>query len=141
MPEIRPELRPELRIDPFASPQELAVLWASGWGRATPPDFARILPRSLAHVGAYHENILIGFVNVATDGDRHAFILDTCVHHNFRRQGIGTALVKEAVRLARERGAEWLHVDFEVSLAGFYRACGFAPTEAGLIRLYDSRGR
>jgi len=41
----------------------------------------------------------------------------------------------EAVRVARERGAEWLHVDFEPHLEGFYRACGFRPTEAGLIRL------
>ncbi|MBX4977304.1 GNAT family N-acetyltransferase [Rhizobium lentis] len=132
---------PELRIDPYPSNEELAVLWASGWDTTRPPDFARILPRSLAHIGAYHEGRLIGFVNVAWDGGIHAFILDTCVHHHMRRQGIGTALVQEAVRVARERGAEWLHVDFETNLAGFYRACGFCSTEGGLIRLQDRSGR
>ncbi|GAA3110042.1 GNAT family N-acetyltransferase [Rhizobium viscosum] len=128
----------ELRIDPFPSNEELAVLWASSWGGVQPPDFARILPRSLAHIGAYHENRLMGFVNVAWDGGGHAFILDTCVHHHMRRQGIGMALVQEAARVARERGAQWLHVDFEPHLAGFYRACGFRPTQAGLIRLVEA---
>ncbi len=67
----------------------------------------------------------------------HAFILDTCVDPAFRRRGIASALVGRAKALARERGAEWLHVDFEPHLAGFYRKCGFAPAEAGLIRLRD----
>jgi GNAT superfamily N-acetyltransferase len=57
------------------------------------------------------------------------------VHPDFRRQGIATALVKKAEELTRERGAAWLHVDFEPHLAEFYRRCGFRPTEAGLIRL------
>ncbi|MGO7205635.1 GNAT family N-acetyltransferase, partial [Rhizobium ruizarguesonis] len=59
----------------------------------------------------------------------------TSVHPDMRRQGIATRLVREATRVARERGAEWLHVDFEPYLTGFYRACGFRPTEAGLIKL------
>lgn len=132
---------PELRIDPFPSPAEFEALWPAAWGSAQTPDFTRILPRSLTHVGAYHEGRLVGFVNVAWDGGGHAFILDTTVHHHHRRQGIGTALVLEAVRVARQRGAEWLHVDFEPHLTDFYSACGFRPTEAGLIRLYDKSGR
>ncbi|MGO8147885.1 GNAT family N-acetyltransferase, partial [Rhizobium leguminosarum] len=46
-----------------------------------------------------------------------------------------TRLVREAMRFAQERGAEWLHVDFEPHLTCFYRACGFRPTKAGLIKL------
>ncbi|MFC5757209.1 GNAT family N-acetyltransferase [Rhizobium sp. GCM10022189] len=126
---------PDIRIDPFPSPADLAALWAAAWQGARPPDFARILPRSLAHLGAYDEGRLIGFVNVAWGGGIHAFLLDTCVHPDLRRRGIATALVSEAVRVARARGAEWLHVDFEPHLQGFYAACGFAPTAAGLIRL------
>ncbi|MBB3308358.1 GNAT superfamily N-acetyltransferase [Rhizobium sp. BK196] len=128
---------PELRIDPFPSDEELAVLWAAARDGAEAPDFTRVLPRSLAHLGAYHDNRLIGFVNVAWDGGIHAFILDTSVHPDLRRQGIATQLVMEATRVARERGAQWLHVDFEPHLRGFYRACGFRPTEAGLIRLVE----
>ncbi|NNH64265.1 GNAT family N-acetyltransferase [Rhizobium laguerreae] len=125
----------ELRIDPFPSTAELNALWSAAWGSQQSRDFAPILSRSLAHIGAYDNERLVGFVNVAWDGGIHAFILDTSVHPYMRRQGIATRLVKEATRVARERGAAWLHVDFEPHLTGFYRACGFAPTEAGLIKL------
>jgi hypothetical protein len=37
---------------------------------------------------------------------------------------------------ARDAGCEWLHVDFEDHLRRFYfEACGFQPTNAGLIAL------
>jgi GNAT superfamily N-acetyltransferase len=53
-----------------------------------------------------------------------------------RRHGVGTRLVEVAVREARAAGCEWLHVDFEEHLRGFYfDACGFTPTNAGLIEL------
>ncbi|AHG45855.1 acetyltransferase [Rhizobium leguminosarum bv. trifolii CB782] len=126
---------PELRIDPFPLPTELNALWSAAWNTPEAPDFSCILSRSLTHIGAYHDDRLVGFVNVAWDGGIHAFILDTSVHPAMRRQGIATRLVREATRVARERGAEWLHVDFEPHLTGFYRACGFTPTAAGLIKL------
>jgi GNAT superfamily N-acetyltransferase len=126
---------PELRIDPFPSAAELNALWSAVWGTSESRDFTPILSRSLAHIGAYRDDRLVGFVNVAWDGGIHAFILDTSVHPDMQRQGIATRMVRQATSLARERGAEWLHVDFEPHLTGFYRACGFRPTKAGLIKL------
>jgi hypothetical protein len=36
----------------------------------------------------------------------------------------------------RDAGCEFLHVDFEPHLRGFYfGGCGFEPAEAGLMRL------
>ncbi|MBY3466134.1 GNAT family N-acetyltransferase [Rhizobium laguerreae] len=125
----------ELRIDPFPPAAELNALFSAAWGSPHNRDFTAVLSRSLAHIGAYQDDRLVGFVNVAWDGGIHAFILDTSVHPEMQRQGIATRLVREATRVARERGAEWLHVDFEPHLTGFYRACGFRPTEAGLIKL------
>ncbi|WP_309083787.1 GNAT family N-acetyltransferase [Chelativorans sp.] len=125
----------EFRADPYPANGAMNDLWRQAWGATELRDFAPVLTRSLAHVGAYAEERLIGFVNVAWDGGVHAFILDTCVHPDFRRQGIGVRLVREAARLARGRGAHWLHVDFEAHLEKFYRECGFEPTKAGLIRL------
>ncbi|MGA4844116.1 GNAT family N-acetyltransferase [Streptomyces sp. G45] len=79
---------------------------------------------------------LVGFVNVAWDGGVHAFVLDTLVDREFQRRGIGTKLVEEAVRGARAAGCEWLHVDFDDEHRTFYvDACGFQPTDAGLIAL------
>lgn len=124
-----------IKIDPRPSDEALRELWLSAWGDAGPGSWRGVLARSLVHVGAYDGARLVGYVNVAWDGGVHAFLLDTCVHADYRRQGIATRLVKAAEETARARGAQWLHVDFEPHLAGFYRGCGFRPTEAGLIRL------
>jgi GNAT superfamily N-acetyltransferase len=78
----------------------------------------------------------VGFVNVAWDGATHAFVLDTVVAASIRRQGVGAELVAVAADGARAAGCAWLHVDFEPDLRRFYLdACGFTPTQAGLIAL------
>ena len=123
------------RIDPFPSDRLLRDLWQAAWGNSGPPSFEPILTRSLAHLGAFAGETLVGFVNVAGDGGLHAFVLDTTVHPDFRRRGIGMQLVTRAADVSRERKATWLHVDFEGHLALFYRRCGFEPTAAGLINL------
>jgi GNAT superfamily N-acetyltransferase len=91
---------------------------------------------SLGWVCARDGDELVGFVNVAWDGEVHAFVLDTMVAGRARRLGVGTRLVELAVEGARAAGCEWLHVDFEDHLRAFYfGACGFTPTNAGLIAL------
>jgi GNAT superfamily N-acetyltransferase len=91
---------------------------------------------SLGWVCAREQEELVGFVNVAWDGVVHAFVLDTMVAVRARRHGVGTRLVEVAVREARAAGCEWLHVDFDDHLRAFYfDACGFRPTNAGLIEL------
>lgn len=121
--------------DPLPTDVAMRALWLAAWGDAGPASFQAILQRSLAHVGAYDGERLVGFVNVAWDGGIHAFILDTCVDRAYRRQGIATRLVQAATEAARARGAAWLHVDFEPHLTAFYRGCGFRETAAGLIAL------
>lgn len=91
---------------------------------------------SLGWVCARDGAELVGFVNVAWDGAVHAFLLDTMVTSRAGRQGVGSQLVAVAVAGARAAGCEWLHVDFDDHLRGFYfEACGFTPTNAGLIAL------
>ncbi|MBE9499768.1 GNAT family N-acetyltransferase [Streptomyces sp. GKU 257-1] len=91
---------------------------------------------SLGWVCARRAGRLVGFVNVAWDGGAHAFILDTMVAPGLRKAGVGTELVAVAARGARSADCEWLHVDFEEHLRPFYfDACGFRPTDAGLIAL------
>lgn len=128
----------EIRVDPFPAEADFRALWRAGWGgdwRGPLPDW-RI---SLVHLGAYEGGRLVGYANVATDGAGHAFLLDPTVHPDVRRQGLGKRLVLRAIEVARERGGQWLHVDYEPHLEGFYRACGFTPTLAGLIRLDGDR--
>jgi GNAT superfamily N-acetyltransferase len=125
-----------LAADHFPRDEELAPLWQAAWGSDLSLGYRdRVLKRSLTHVCAFEGERLVGFVNVAWDGGVHAFLLDTTVHPEFQRRGIATSLVRRAAELARERGAEWLHVDYEPQLEEFYRGCGFRPTGAGLIDL------
>jgi GNAT superfamily N-acetyltransferase len=91
---------------------------------------------SLGWVVARDDAGLVGFVNVVWDGLVHAWIQDTMVAGSARHRGVGTELVAVAVTEARGAGCEWLHVDFEDHLRPFYfDACGFTPTNAGLIEL------
>jgi ribosomal protein S18 acetylase RimI-like enzyme len=124
-----------LRVSPPLGAAELDELFASAWPGYTTRDWTPVLSRSLAYVGALSAGALVGFVNLAWAGGVHAILLDTTVHPAHQRRGLGSRLVRAGAEAARERGAEWLHVDYEPHLEGFYRACGFAPTLAGLLRL------
>ncbi len=123
------------RTSPSVTNDDLNALFDAAWPRHVASDFDPILSRSLAYVCAYADQRLVGFVNMAWDGGIHAFILDTTVHPQWQRQGIGRALVRQAITVARDRNIRWVHVDFEPHLLHFYRQCGFAHTEAGLMQL------
>lgn len=118
---------------------ELEALHAEGFGHDVDTGFdwrSRLGRQSLGWVCARDGGDLAGFVNVIWDGGSHAFVLDTVVAGRARREGVGTRLVAIAAERAREAGCEWLHVDFEDHLKDFYfTACGFTPTNAGLIPL------
>lgn len=91
---------------------------------------------SLGWVVAREGATLVGFVNVPWDGLVHAWIQDTMVAGVARHRGVGTELVAVAVKKTRDAGCEWIHVDFDDHLRPFYLdACGFTPTNAGLIEL------
>ena len=116
----------------------LNALHAEGFGHRVLEDdwWAQVNRHSLGWVCAREDGQLAGFVNVAWDGGVHAFLLDTLVTARVRRRGVGTKLVAVASDGARAAGCEWLHVDFEDHLSGFYYgACGFTPAKAGLITL------
>ena len=114
---------------------DLNALRDAAWAEVGDQDWGPILQRSLRWVCATDGDRLVGFVNIAWDGGVHAFLLDTTVHPDYQRRGIGRALVREAAEMARARGAEWLHVDYDDELDSFYRGCGFRPAAAGLLDL------
>jgi hypothetical protein len=83
------------------------------------------------------DGVLVGFVNIAWDGGDHAFLLTprrAAVATSWRWCRAGCPDPQDA----KAAGCEWLHVDFEPDLRPFYfGACGFRPTDAGLIHLYS----
>lgn len=130
----------EYEIGSDVTNEALNALFADAWRDHAPRDFSAVLSQNLCHVCAVADGVLVGFVNVAWDGDKHAFLLDPTVHSDFQRQGIGTHLVRHATDVARSKGVEWLHVDYEPRLSGFYARCGFGTTEAGLMSLNEGKG-
>lgn len=118
---------------------QLVALTEAHGGNAEPGWWDRARRHSLGWVSAHDGDDLVGFANLAWDGADHAFLLDPKVHADWQHRGIGTELVGRARDAARDAGCEWLHVDFEPHLRPFYfGACGFVPTDAGLIRLTAS---
>jgi ribosomal protein S18 acetylase RimI-like enzyme len=128
---VRFEWRAEVADD------ELVILTESYGGASEAGWWNRIRSHSLGWVTARVDGgTLVGFVNVAWDGGDHAFLIDTKVHSDHQRRGIGTELVRIAARHAKDAGCEWLEVDFDEHLASFYYdACGFTPALAGLLHL------
>jgi ribosomal protein S18 acetylase RimI-like enzyme len=116
---------------------EMVELVRAHGGNAEAGWWDRIRPHSLGWVTARDgDGLLVGFVNVAFDGGDHAFLLDTKTHAAYQRRGIATDVVMLAAAHAKAAGCEWLHVDFDPHLRPFYLdACGFHPTDAGLIHL------
>lgn len=124
--------------------EELELDWLNAEAFDHPPTPAQwqrqLENHSLGWVCARVEEELVGFVNVVWDGGLHAVLLDTMVLPGEQRQGIGTELVRVAAAESQRAGCEWLHVDFDRDLAAFYlEACGFGPSEAGLLDLRGPR--
>ena len=93
------------RISPAVTNDALNTLFAASWPDNVWNDFEPVLSRSLAYVCAYQQDRPIGFVNVAWDGGIHAFLLDTTVHPDLRRHGIGRELVHVPPRSPASAGS------------------------------------
>jgi hypothetical protein len=117
--------------------EEMVDLVASLGRTPVPGWWDEIRPHSLGWVTArIGDGIVVGFVNVVSDGSDHAFLIDTKTRGTFQRRQIATRVVKFGAQHAKAAGCDWLHVDFEDQLRALYfDACGFTPTNAGLIDL------
>ena len=126
----------EYRIEPELSDRDLNGLFATAWENHKERTFGEVLARSLTYAAAFDGARLVGFVNVAWDGDVHGFILDPTVHRAYQRRGIGTEMMARVARVASDRGLEWLHVDYDSHLQAFYEGCGYEKTDAGLLKVW-----
>lgn len=127
----------EYRRTPPVDGDALNRLFFLSWPGHQPIDFEALLGHGLGYVVGYQGHVLVAFARLAWDGGRHAFLLEPTVHPDWRHQGIGRQIVREAIRLAQDHGIQWVHVDYEPHLKAFYARCGFKPTDAGLINLRE----
>jgi GNAT superfamily N-acetyltransferase len=116
-----------LHIDAFGAENSVETDWIS-----------LLESNSFGWVTARDGLRLVGFVNVISDGQTHAWVQDMMVFSGSRHLGIGSKLLEVVRETSRDTGLMCLHVDFEERLRKFYfEACGFQPTAAGIINLQD----
>lgn len=107
---------------------EILELYSSvGWTAYTdhPESLKRGFERSLQILGAYVENTLVGILRAVGDGETVVFIQDILVKPDFQRQGIGAALLKEALSRYTHVRQIQLSTDNTEKTIAFYRSCGF----------------
>lgn len=70
-------------------------------------------------------------------------VLDNiAVSKNWRRRGVGTALIRDAERWAEARGAHWLELgvyEFNDEARAFYAALGYLPVSTKLRKPFPAR--
>jgi hypothetical protein len=112
------DLRERCPVDDVA----LTMLHAAAF-EETPrlrPWGAQVAGHSLTWVGAFEDERMVGFANLAWDGGVHAFLVDVLVGAAPAAPRDRRALAGEAVRLATEAGCAWLHADYAPDLAPFF---------------------
>ncbi len=115
-------------------PREIEDLRASvGWDRSEGV-YGRILQRHYAYYTARSANgKLIGYMSVLSDGIADAFLLDLMVHPDYQKTGLGSQLVKTAIRDMQQAGVRCVQVTFNDQLEQFYAKFGFHIFKGGII--------
>lgn len=115
---------------------ELNTLLATNHWEVEPAEkLGDALKRSWGWIGARDgAGNLIGFVQVLSDGLRHAYILKMIVHPDWRRQGVGSRIMTELMALLGEHGLVPTLVATP-GKAGFYAKFGFATECKGLTAM------
>jgi len=106
----------------------------------TPEFFERELRRGevTIYLVAFSAGRLLGFIGAHLLGDE-IYITNMAVAHDFRRRGLGSALLMECVQLGLKKGSRWLTLEVRETnrdAQEFYRFFGFR--ELGLRRGYYS---
>lgn len=100
--------------------------WARGVSRST----VEASVRGSWCVGAYDDDVQVGFARLMTDGATYAWLCDVFVLPPHRRRGVGDRLVAAAVARARADGVRRV-VLATADAHALYRRHGFGEPRAG----------
>ena len=122
------------KILPYTTYSEAEILplyESAGWTNYTrdPAMLQKAYENSLLTLAAFDDGCLVGAVRVVGDGASVVFVQDLLVLPQYRRKGIGTALLHAV--LERFEGVYQLHLltDNTPETVAFYRAVGLVPVE------------
>lgn len=80
-------------------PEILEIYRAAGWAAYLKDDekLAHAFDDSLYILGAFCEDLLVGFIRCVGDGEHIVYVQDLIVDIPFRRRGVGSALLRRAM--------------------------------------------
>lgn len=111
---------------PIPARDVLALYQAQGWWpERTVSQVSGVLAGGPA-VGAWRDDVLIGFARAVTDGVLRAYLEDVVVAESFRGSGVGRALVDRL--LAQLAVIPVISLFCSPALAPFYEAADFRST-------------
>lgn len=101
----------------------------AGWSTYTknPNQLQAAIQNSLSVITAWHQNNLVGLIRSIGDGHTILYIQDLLVHTNFKRQGIGSRLLKQMLSLYPNVRQKVLLTDDTPQTRNFYSSNGFSP--------------
>jgi len=111
------------------------LLSTIGWGLSPIEKLENSLKLTWCWITARDEsNKLVGFVQILSDGIKHAYILRLLVHKDYQGQGIGTKIVENLMELLKENKLNPVLITKPAEEA-FYSKFGFARENNGFISL------
>ena len=105
----------------------LHLYQAVGWTNYTnqPQMLEQALPHSLAVYLAFDGEKIVGLIRLVGDGFSSVFVQDLIVLPSYQRQGIGSALMKEALEDYKDAYQVQLVTEQTERTLEFYRSMGF----------------
>lgn len=128
-------MKPDIRIESVFPPEflrEAAELYrlAEWVGKDDDCSFlGAALEHSCAVAAAYDGARLIGMGRALGDGVSDAYIQDVVVATEYRKCGIGGAIVRTLVAELQKRGVDWIALVGAPGTENFYRSLGFTSPE------------
>ena len=115
----------------------LHLYQAVGWTNYTnqPQMLEQALSHSLVIYLALDDDAVVGLIRLVGDGFSSVFVQDLIVLPSYQRQGIGSALMKEALEDYKEVYQVQLATEQTEKNVGFYRSMGFET-----LSTYDCTG-
>ncbi len=115
----------------------LHLYQAVGWTNYThqPEMLEQALSHSLVIYVALDGDAVVGLIRLVGDGFSSVFVQDLIVLLSYQRQGIGSALMKEALEDYKDAYQVQLVTDQTERTLGFYRSMGFET-----LSTYDCTG-
>lgn len=116
---------------------ELEILYEDLWAaeKRQRSDIEKMLKGSDLIVAMVHGEELIGFARVLTDGVYKAFIYDVVIKREYRKRGLGKALINEVLNNELLMNVEHIELYCPEKYGDFYEELGFVKRETPLYRI------